>query len=68
MSCATDDGFMMADKKKLSVAEILAAARKLDGGAEGEAEEQAVAAGLSVVVDRCILKEWNRLQGTPVGH
>ncbi len=32
---------MMADKKKLSVAEILAAARKLDGGAEGDAEEQA---------------------------
>jgi cytochrome b6-f complex iron-sulfur subunit len=29
----------MADKKKLSVAEILAAARKLDGGAKGEAEQ-----------------------------
>jgi hypothetical protein len=29
----------MADKKKLSVAEILAAARKLDGGAAGDAEQ-----------------------------
>jgi len=37
----------MADKKKLSVAEILAAARNLDGGAKGEAEQPQAAVPVS---------------------